>query len=113
MKICGIIAEYNPFHKGHYHQLLEAKEKSGADIMVIIMSGMFVQRGVPAICDKFTRAQMAIDAGADIVIELPTVYALQPAEYFAMGGIGILNGIGAHYVSYGTEAILWMTERHR
>ena len=105
MKICGVIAEYNPFHNGHKLQLESAKEKTGADFCVIIMSGMFTQRGDMAIAPKFTRTQMALSQGADVVIEMPACYALQPAEYFALGGVGILNGIGADYISYGTEAV--------
>ncbi len=105
MKLCGIIAEYNPFHKGHKLQLDSAKEKSGADLCVVVMSGMFTQRGDMAIASKFLRAQIALTQGADIVIELPVCYALQPAEYFALGGVGILDGLGADFISYGTEAV--------
>ena len=105
MKLCGIIAEYNPFHNGHKMQLESAKEKTGADYCIVVMSGMFTQRGDIAISSKFQRAQAAILQGADIVIELPVCYVLQPAEYFALGGVGILNGLGADYISYGTEAV--------
>jgi len=105
MKICGVIAEYNPFHNGHKLQLRAAKEKTKADILIVVMSGMFTQRGDIAIAPKFTRAKMALSQGADIVIELPTCYALQPAEYFALGGVGILDALGADYISYGTEAV--------
>lgn len=105
MKICGVIAEYNPFHNGHRLQLNAAKEKTKADIVIVVMSGMFTQRGDIAIAPKFTRAKMALSQGADVVIELPTCYALQPAEYFALGSVGILDALGADYISYGTEAI--------
>jgi len=105
MKLCGIIAEYNPFHNGHKMQLDSAMEKTGADFCVVVMSGMFTQRGDIAIASKFLRAQTAVSQGADIVIELPVCYALQPAEYFALGGVGILNGLGVNYISYGTEAV--------
>jgi len=105
MKICGIIAEYNPFHNGHRLQINTALSNTGADICVVVMSGMYTQRGDMAIASKFARAKMALSQGADIVIELPVCYALQPAEYFALGGVGILNGLGADYISYGTEAI--------
>ena len=105
MKVCGVIAEYNPFHNGHKLQLQSAVEKSKADICVVVMSGMFTQRGDIAIASKFVRAQTALSQGADIVIELPTCYALQPAEYFALGGVGILNGLGADFMSFGTEAV--------
>lgn len=104
MTICGIVAEYNPFHLGHQYQLEEARDRSNADLLVVVMSGMFTQRGQAAIADKYQRCRMALAQGADMVIELPTVYALQPAEYFAMGAVGILHGIGANYISYGTEA---------
>lgn len=105
MKICGVIAEYNPFHNGHRLQLNAAKEKTKADVLIVVMSGMFTQRGDIAIAPKFTRAKMALSQGADIVIELPSCYALQPAEYFALGAVGILDALGTNYISYGTEAI--------
>ena len=95
MKICAIICEYNPFHNGHFYQLCEAKRLSGADAILCIMSGNFVQRGEAAIMDKFTRAKHAIQAGADIVIELPTVFATSNAELFAKGAIHILSSIPA------------------
>ena len=71
MSTCGIIAEYNPFHTGHAYQIAQAKKQSGADNVIVIMSGDFVQRGAPAIMDKYVRAKMAIHAGADLVIMLP------------------------------------------
>ncbi len=95
MKICAIICEYNPFHNGHLHQLREAKRLSGADAVICVMSGNFVQRGEEAILDKFTRAKHAVLAGADAVIELPTVFATSPAELFAKGGVHILSSIPA------------------
>ena len=75
MKICAVICEYNPFHNGHLYQLNEAKRLSGADALLCIMSGCFVQRGEAAVMDKFTRAKHALLGGADAVIELPTVFA--------------------------------------
>ncbi len=93
MKICAIICEYNPFHNGHLYQLREAKRLSGADALLCIMSGNFVQRGESAIMDKYTRAKHALQAGADIVIELPTVFATSNAELFAKGAISILSSI--------------------
>ena len=93
MKICAIICEYNPFHNGHLHQLCEAKRLSGADALLCIMSGNFVQRGEAAILDKYTRAKHAVMAGADVVIELPTVFATSNAELFAKGAIHILASI--------------------
>lgn len=93
MKICAIICEYNPFHNGHLYQLHEAKRLSGADTVVCIMSGNFVQRGEAAIIDKFTRAKHAVLAGADAVIELPTIFATSNAELFAKGAIKLLSSI--------------------
>lgn len=103
MKIVGIITEYNPFHKGHQYQIMRAKEICGADYVVAVMSGSFVQRGEPAICDKWARAKMALSCGVDLVIELPVVYSVQSAEHFAMGAVKILNAIGVDYISFGTE----------
>lgn len=95
MKICAIICEYNPFHNGHLYQLREAKRLSNADAMLCIMSGNFVQRGEAAIMNKFTRAKHAVLAGADAVIELPTVFATSNAELFAKGAIKLLSSIPA------------------
>ena len=94
MKICGIIAEYNPFHLGHLKQIEYVKNVLGAEKIVVIMSGCFSQRGEVAVLDKFTRAKHAIIAGADLVIELPTVFATANAEIFAKGAIKILNSLG-------------------
>lgn len=93
MKICAIICEYNPFHNGHLYQLNQAKKQSGADAVLCLMSGNFVQRGEAAILHKNIRAQHAIKAGADIVLELPTVFATSNAELFAKGAIHILSSI--------------------
>ncbi len=93
MKICAIICEYNPFHNGHLYQLREAKRLSGADALLCLMSGNFVQRGEAAIMDKRTRAKHAIYAGADLVIELPTPFATSNAELFAKGAVHILSSI--------------------
>ena len=95
MKICGIICEYNPFHNGHLYQLREAKRLSGADALLCVMSGNFVQRGEAAIMDKYTRAKHAVLAGADIVIELPTPFATANAEIFAKGAVDLLSSIPA------------------
>ena len=83
MKTIGIIAEYNPFHNGHAYQIAELKRKTNADFVIIAMSGDFVQRGAPAIIDKYCRAEMALLCGADLVIELPAVWAVSSAEDFA------------------------------
>lgn len=93
MKICGIVAEYNPFHNGHKYQIEKIKEKLGSDAIVAVISGNFIQRGQPALFDKWTRTKMALLNGVDLVIELPTYYAVSSAEYFATGGIGLLNSI--------------------
>lgn len=94
MKVLGIIAEYNPFHKGHEYHMRQAKALVNPDLTVVVMSGNFVQRGEPAITDKFTRAKMAIDAGADWVIELPFAYATDSAEGFAYGSVKLLDELG-------------------
>ncbi|MEG0291430.1 MAG: nucleotidyltransferase [Anaerovoracaceae bacterium] len=105
MKVLGIIAEYNPIHNGHIYHIKESKKVSMADFVVVVMSGDFTQRGEAAIFDKWTRAKMAINAGADLVLEMPFTYACNSAEYFAKGGIGILNGLGAiESVSFGSES---------
>lgn len=93
MKICAIICEYNPFHNGHLYQLREAKKRSGADAVICLMSGNFVQRGEAAIMDKYTRARHAVLAGADAVIELPTAFATSNAEIFAKGAVKILSSV--------------------
>ena len=94
MKICGIVAEYNPFHNGHKYQIDKIKEELKADAIVVVMSGNFIQRGQPALFDKWTRTKMALLNGVDLVIELPTYYSISSAEYFATGGIGLLNSLG-------------------
>ena len=104
MKITGIIAEYNPFHNGHLYQIEQIK-KNGADYVVIVMSGNFLQRGTPAILDKWTRTQMALSSGADLVIELPAVFATASAQYFARGGVSILDKLGCiDTISFGCES---------
>ena len=94
MKVCGIVAEYNPFHNGHKYQIDKIKEEMKADAIVAVMSGNFIQRGQPALFDKWTRTKMALLNGVDLVLELPTYYAVSSAEYFATGGIGLLNSLG-------------------
>lgn len=104
MKVAGIIAEYNPFHKGHQYHIEETRKKTGADYIVAVMSGNYVQRGEPAIADKYTRTQMALSGGADLVIEMPAIYATASAEYFATAGVGILDSLGCvDYLSFGSE----------
>lgn len=105
MKVLGIIAEYNPFHKGHAYQIKTLKEKVQADYVVAAMSGNFVQRGAPALMEKYSRAQMALRCGIDLVLELPTPYATASAEYFARGGVALLEGTGiVTHLGFGIEA---------
>lgn len=95
MKTVGIIAEYNPFHNGHAYQIAKAKERTGADYAVVVMSGNFVQRGQPAVMEKSLRTEAALLCGADIVIELPVHYATASAEYFASGAVALLDRLGS------------------
>ncbi|MDT2812154.1 nucleotidyltransferase [Vagococcus lutrae] len=103
MKSCGIVAEYNPFHNGHQYQLKEAKEQSQADVMIAVMSGSFLQRGEPAIVDKWRRATYALNNGADIVIELPVTASVQPADLFGEKAVQLLDAIGVSSLSFGTD----------
>lgn len=105
MRTAGIIVEYNPFHNGHKYHLDQVKKLTGADYIVAIMSGSFVQRGIPAITDKYTRTQMALECGADAVLELPLVYAAASAEIFAKGAVSILNGLNCiDFLVFGSES---------
>lgn len=90
MKVTGIIAEYNPFHKGHQYQIQFLKSTCQPDYVVIAMGGNFLQRGAPALTDKYLRAEMALAQGADLVLELPVRFATASAEGFARGGIRLL-----------------------
>ena len=104
MQVNGIIAEYNPFHNGHLYQLKRSLEETGADYTVVAMSGNFVQRGSAALLDKHTRAEMALLGGADLVLELPALYAASSAEFFAAGAIRLLDQLGVvDTVSFGSE----------
>lgn len=103
MEIVGIVAEYNPFHNGHRHQIARARALAGAGAVVCAMSGNFVQRGDCAVTDKWTRARMALEGGADLILELPTVWAASSAETFARGGVEILHAAGATALSFGSE----------
>ncbi len=105
MKIAGIIAEYNPFHKGHLYHLAKTRRRTGAEGLIVVMSGDFVQRGEPAIVDKFARTRMALAGGADVVLELPVRYATSSGEGFAAGGVEILDRLGVvSALSFGCEA---------
>lgn len=104
MKIAAIIAEYNPFHNGHHYQIEETRSKTGADYILAVMSGDFVQRGGPALCNKHLRTMMALEGGVDAVIELPSLYAVSSAEFFAGGSIALLNQLGVvDILSFGSE----------
>ncbi len=103
VKIAAIIAEYNPFHNGHLKQLRKAKREVGADVLAVVMSGSFTERGDICVADKYTRAKWAIEAGADVVIELPTVYTLSNAQFFAEGALKTLSMLGEFTLCFGTE----------
>lgn len=104
-RVLGIIAEYNPFHNGHLYHIAKSKEETGAQYVVAVISGNFVQRGNTSIVNKWTKARMALLNGADLVIELPTVYSISSAENFAEGAIKILNSLGiVDTLSFGMEA---------
>ena len=104
MRVVGIVAEYNPFHKGHAYQIEQLREKTNADYVIVAMSGNFQQRGVPALCDKFSRANMALLNGADLVLEIPTLWATASAEYFAGGGVHTLAATGVlTHLGFGAE----------
>ena len=92
--ITGIITEYNPFHKGHEYHLKKAKEDTNADGIICVMSGNFMQRGIPGIIDKWKKAEMAIKNGVDLILELPLVYSISSAEHFAFGSVSLLNSLG-------------------
>ena len=102
--VLGIISEYNPFHNGHLHHLNESKRITHSDYSIAIMSGNFTQRGETSIVDKWTKTKMAIENGIDLVIELPTIYAISSAENFADGAVRILNSLGiVDFISFGSE----------
>lgn len=104
MKVCGVICEYNPFHKGHALHLARARELSGADYVVCAMSGSVTQRGAFARFDKWTRAKMALCSGADLVLELPVRFSGAPAQEFAAGGVALLCALGVlTHLSFGCE----------
>lgn len=103
MQAVGIVVEYNPFHNGHAYHLEQAKRTANADIAIAVMSGSFLQRGEPAMVDKWTRTKMALASGVDLVIELPYVYSTAPATDFAKGAIGLLSAIGCNSFAFGSE----------
>lgn len=104
MKIVGLIAEYNPFHNGHQYHIEKAREITGADAVIVVMSGDFVQRGTPAIMPKHLRTETALKGGASVVIELPVCYATRSAEHFAYGTVSILEKLGCvDAICFGSE----------
>jgi predicted nucleotidyltransferase len=104
MKSVGLIVEYNPFHNGHKYHIEKAKEITGADVAIAVMSGNFLQRGEPAIFNKWVRTEAAIFNGVDIVIELPVLYSSQSAEIFATGAVAILNSLKVNHIVFGAES---------
>lgn len=104
MKVVGLIAEYNPFHNGHLYHIQKARELTGAEYVIVIMSGDFVQRGAPAVYDKYTRSTMALKSGADLVLEMPSVFATSSAEDFAACGVALLDQLGiVDFLCFGSE----------
>lgn len=103
MKAVGVIVEYNPFHNGHKYHLEETKKKTNSDCTIAVMSGNFLQRGEPALVSKWTRTKMALEAGVDIVIELPYAFATQKAQNFANGAISLLSALHCDEVCFGSE----------
>lgn len=104
MKSVGIVAEYNPYHRGHKYHLEKTLEMTGAECAVTVMSGNFTQRGELSPWDKWQRSESAVIAGINLVLELPFVYAVNRGEIFAQGAVDILAGMGVDYISFGSES---------
>src|SRR5690625_859509 len=104
VKACGLIVEYNPFHNGHLYHVNKSRVASKADCIVAVMSGNFLQRGEPAIIDKFHRTKMALANGVDLVIELPYAYAVQSSHYFALGALKSLHALKVAAICFGRES---------
>lgn len=104
MRACGLIVEYNPLHNGHLYHIERAKSISNADCMIAVMSGSFLQRGEPAIIDKFHRAEASLASGIDIIIELPYPYAVQSSHLFAKGSVNSLHELGVSTICFGSES---------
>lgn len=104
MKAAGVIVEYNPFHNGHLYHLKQTKQATNSDILIAVMSGNFLQRGEPALVSKWARAKMALLGGADLIIELPYVFATQNANTFAYGAISLLDHLFTKEVCFGSES---------
>lgn len=104
IKISAIISEYNPIHNGHFYHIQKTKELTNCDALIVVMSGNFMQRGIPAVVDKWNRTKMALSCGADLVIELPTIYAMSSAEFFSHGAVSLLNNLKiVNFLSFGSE----------
>ena len=104
MKIVGLVVEYNPFHNGHLYHLNKSKEVTNATHSIAVMSGNFLQRGEPALFDKYTRAQIAVSNGVDLVVELPSLFACQSAEIFSHGAVALLNSLNCiDSICFGSE----------
>ncbi|MCP1305937.1 nucleotidyltransferase [Paenibacillus tyrfis] len=111
MSTVGLVVEYNPLHNGHYYHYQQSKKVTGADSAICIMSGNFLQRGEPAVVNKWARAEMALRMGADLVLELPVAYSAQPAEWFAFGAVSALDATGlVDSLCFGSESgdISWL-----
>lgn len=111
MNAVGLVTEYNPFHNGHQYHLRKAQELTKADVTVVLMSGNFVQRGEPAILDKWQRANEALACGADLVVELPFCYSVQPAHLFAWGAVKLLDSMKTKSFVFGSEHPDWDFEK--
>ena len=103
MKACGLVVEYNPFHHGHQYHVEKARQVTNADVVVAVMSGNFLQRGEPAIIDKWQRAQAALQHGVDLIVELPPAWAVHSADFFASGAIRILQDLQCELLCFGTD----------
>lgn len=99
----GVIVEYNPFHNGHLHHIKESRQKTDADVVIAVMSGHFLQRGEPALLNKWARAEMALNNGVDLVIELPYPFATGYSQEFAHGGVVLLEALNCKFISFGSE----------
>ncbi|MBM7616488.1 putative nucleotidyltransferase [Weissella uvarum] len=103
MRAVGLVTEYNPFHNGHQYHLEQAKTVTNADVVIAVMSGNFVQRGEPAVIDKWRRTTLALAGGINLVLELPFAFAVQPAHLFAKGAVKILADAGVDTIAFGAE----------
>ncbi|MBA2174282.1 nucleotidyltransferase [Halobacillus locisalis] len=103
MRACGVIVEYNPFHNGHLYHLEQSKQEADAECMIAIMSGQFLQRGEPAIIDKWHRTEAALKKGVDLVLELPYIYAVEHSDHFSKGAVRTLSEMGVKSLCFGSE----------